>query len=73
MKNNEKGSITLFVLLSMLFFLVVVVSVGAYLKNREIIVDQEYKKVQSSYGQEVTNEAEVYDSKIGERKYTDIE
>ena len=39
--KNEKGSISLFVLLSALFFLVVVTSVGVSFKNKERSIDSE--------------------------------
>ena len=58
--KQEKGSITVFVVLSLVFFLVVVVSVGIYSQNKAIAVEQEYQKIKSSYEQDVGNEDEIY-------------
>ena len=58
--KNEKGSISLFVLLSALFFLVVVTSVGVSLKNKEAGIDAQFEKTKLSYEKDVGNEEQVY-------------
>ena len=58
--KNEKGSISLFVLLSALFFLVVVTSVGVSLKNKEASIDAQFEKTKLSYEKDVGNEEQVY-------------
>lgn len=58
--KNEKGSITLYVLLACLFFVISLVSVNTYMKNKEISVESEYQKIKQSYEQDVGNEAEIY-------------
>ena len=55
-KNYQRGSISLFVLLSMIFFIVIVTSVAASVKNKEAKVNAEYKKIKVSYEKNVGNE-----------------
>ena len=58
--KNKKGSISLFVLLSALFFLVVVTSVGISYKNKERSIDSKLEKIKMSYekdAEQVYNEA----------------
>ncbi|MBR0427941.1 MAG: BspA family leucine-rich repeat surface protein [Clostridia bacterium] len=61
MVKNENGSISLFVLLSALFFLVVVTSVGVSFKNKEASIDAQFEKTKSSYEKDVGNEEQVYE------------
>ena len=58
--KNEKGSISLFVLLSVLFFLVVVTSVGISFKNNERSIDSQFQKKKTSYEKDVGNEDSIY-------------
>jgi len=59
--KNEKGAISLFILLTVLFFLIVVTSVGINLKNKETQIDKQYEKIKTSY----ENDAEqVYEEAI---------
>jgi len=62
--KNDKGSITLFVLLSALFFLVIVASVGVSMRNKERRVDAEFDKIKLSYEKEIGNEDAVYYEKM---------
>ena len=58
--KNEKGAISLFILLTALFFLIVVTSVGINLKNKETQIDKQYEKIKTSYekdAEQVYNEA----------------
>ena len=64
--GNKRGSISLFVLLSALFFLVVVVSVNVSLKNKEGSINAQIAKVKSSYEKDVGNEKQIYLEKIQE-------
>ncbi len=52
--NKEKGSITLFVLISIIFFLIVGVSLYISISNKNIAQTSEVLKIQKEY--EVTNE-----------------
>lgn len=47
--RNEKGSITLFVLISCLFFVASVVCVQMYMQSKKIAVDREYRVIKSNY------------------------
>ena len=58
--KNEKGSVALFVLLSVLFFLVVVTGVAVSFKNKETQIDSQFEKIKLSYekdANQVYNEA----------------
>ena len=52
--NKEKGSITLFVLISIIFFLIEGVSLYISISNKNIAQTSEVLKIQKEY--EVTNE-----------------
>ena len=64
MKNlrGEKGSITLFVLVSCMFFIVSVVEIQAYLNNKKVSIDKEYRQIKSSYETDVNNMESVYNT-----------
>ena len=62
--KNEKGAISLFILLTALFFLIVVTSVGINLKNKEVQIDKQYEKIKTSYEKEVGNEETIYNEEI---------
>ena len=62
--KNEKGSISLFILLAALFFLVVVTGVGVSLKNKEAEIDNHFEKTKSSYEKDVGNEEQIYNEII---------
>lgn len=47
--KNEKGSITLFVLVSCMFFIASIVCVQAYMNSKQVSVDREYRQVKSNY------------------------
>ena len=47
--KNERGSITLFVLLSGLFFLLLVTSVSIYVTNKATAQEDEYQKIKQGY------------------------
>ena len=47
--RNEKGSITLFVLISCLFFVASVACVQMYMQSKKIAVDREYRAIKSNY------------------------
>ena len=70
--KNDKGSITLFVLLSALFFLVIVGSVGVSMRNKESRVDAEFQKVKNSYEQNLDNKDAIYNEKFQELPPNDV-
>lgn len=47
--RNEKGSITLFVLISCLFFVASVACVQMYMQSKKTAVDREYRQIKSNY------------------------
>lgn len=61
---SENGSIALFVLLSLLFFLVVVTSVGISMKNKQEAVEKEEQVIKNNYEKDVGNEENVYNEKM---------
>ena len=65
--KNQKGSISLFVLLSALFFLVMVTSVGVNVKNKEVSVNTNYQQIKAKYEQDIGNEERVYQEKKNEQ------
>ena len=54
--KNEIGSISLFILLAALFFLVVVTGVGVSLKNKEAEIDAHFEKTKASYEKDAGQE-----------------
>ena len=64
--KNEKGSISLFVLLAALFFLVVVTSVGISYKNKERSIDSKLEKIKMSYEKDAE---QVYNEVISEEDW----
>ena len=59
--KNEKGSITLFVILAILFFLIVVFSVFMSSSNKNRIQASELDKIKEEYEKDVNNIDEIYD------------
>lgn len=62
--KKENGSITLFVLLSCLFFLVVVTSVSVSLKNNSSSIDAEYTQIKENYEKSLENIDGIYEEVI---------
>lgn len=60
--RENKGSVALFIMLSFLFFLVIVVSMTVYLNNKKNAVEKEYEQIRKNYEQDVGNEGVVYNS-----------
>lgn len=58
----EKGSITIFALASCLFFLVSIVGVQIYTKNKQIALEENYKQIKQSYEKDVGSEENIYNS-----------
>ncbi len=47
--RNERGSITLFVLISCMFFVASVACVQMYMQSKKVAVDREYRQIKSNY------------------------
>ena len=58
--RNEKGSITLFVLLAMLFFLIVIFGMFMTSSNKNSIQVSELDKIKKEYGESVNNIDQIY-------------
>ena len=56
--RNQKGSITLFVLTSCLFFMASITGVFLYTQSKQIAVEREYRQIKSVY-EENLNETSV--------------
>ena len=65
-KNNEKGAITLFILLSILFFIIILFALFYNLSNRNIAQNQEIENIKKNYDNYKTlNEIrEIYNKKV---------
>ncbi len=67
--KNEKGSITLFVLISMLFFVIILVGLFTNISNKVAKQEREINRIQQSYRQEDINK--IYNEKY-EQKHNNI-
>ena len=61
--NTEKGSVTLFVLIAMIFFLVILGYQYINVKNKEIIQEKELIKIQESYEKDKDEIQRIYEEK----------
>lgn len=59
--KNERGSVTLFVLASCMFFIASVVCVNMYIQSKQISVDREYKQIKSNYEKDLNMIDTIYD------------
>ena len=53
--KKEKGSITLFVLIALLFFIIICIFIYTNINNKKISQNEELKQIEKNY--ETTNEA----------------
>ena len=58
--KNQKGSITLFVLVSCLFFLASVACVNLYMQSKQVAVDREYRQIKANYEKDINNMDSIY-------------
>lgn len=58
--KSERGSITIFVLASCLFFLISTVGVQAYTKNKQIAQETDYKQIKETYEKDIANQEAIY-------------
>ena len=56
MFKDDKGAITLYILMTIVFFFIAIVNVQIYFKNKEISLNQEYEQIKSSYESQNANE-----------------
>lgn len=67
--NKEQGSITVFVLISMLFFIIILVGLFTNISNKVAKQEREINRIQQSYRQEDINK--IYNEKY-EQKHNNI-
>lgn len=58
--NKQTGSIALFVLVSILFFLVIVTTAAVSSRNKVTQIDSEYQKIKASYEKDLNNQDNIY-------------
>ncbi len=58
--KSQKGSITLFVLVSCLFFLASVACVNMYMQSKQSSVDREYRQVKANYEKDIDNMETIF-------------
>ena len=51
--RNQKGSITLFVLTSCLFFIASITGIFIYTQSKQIAVEREYRQIKSIYEENI--------------------
>lgn len=61
---SEKGSVTLFILIAIIFFLIVSLNVYSSNKNKLIAQTEEIKAIEENYNKDLDNMDEIYDSLI---------
>lgn len=54
--KSQKGAITLFVLVSCMFFVASVVCVEMYIQSKKIAVDREYRQIKQNYENSINND-----------------
>ena len=59
--RNQKGSITLFVLISCMFFIASVTCVQIYMQSKQTAVDREYRQIKSNYEGNLLSETNLKD------------
>ena len=68
--KSQKGSISLFVLLALLFFLAVVTSVGTSFRNKEASIDANFNKIKAKYEKEF--DEYIHDTYRGKIRFDNI-
>ena len=59
-RKNERGAITLFVLLACLFFVFILTGVYVYNLNKMQTQEQNIKQIQENYARDINNIDEIY-------------
>lgn len=70
--REDRGSITIFVLASCLFFLISVTGVQVYTKNKQIALEDDYIQIKKTYEQDLENEENIYNLLKNESKSGNI-
>lgn len=61
---NQKGSITLFVLLAMIFFIVIILNMTMNVANKKQSQISEYDKIKQEYEKNINNIDQVYNEVV---------
>ena len=59
-RKGENGSITMFVIVIMVFFILALTGMFLAIKNKENSMEKDLEQIQQSYGQNTNNITEVY-------------
>ena len=67
---NQKGSITLFVLLAMIFFIVIILNMTMNVANKKQSQISEYDKIKQEYEKNINNIDQVYNEVLQNEIWT---
>ncbi len=70
--RDERGSITLFILASCMVFLVSIVGVFSYIKNKEVTMDEQYIQIKKRYEVDLNNKDNLYKIEASNVKTSNI-
>lgn len=59
--KNQKGSVTVFVLVSCLLFIGCVVCVQIYMQSKQVAIDREYRQIRTNYETDTNSLNDIYD------------
>ena len=62
--KNEKGSITVFVLASCLFFIAAVACTQIYMQSKQTAIEREYRQIKSNYEKDSESLDDIYNEMI---------
>lgn len=75
--KEQRGSVTLFVVISCLFFIATVVCIQMNMNSKQISADREYRQIKSNYEKDINNADEIYSNLLLENnlevQFADIE
>lgn len=70
--KSERGSVTIFILASCLFFLMSTIGVQGYIKNKQSALEKDYRQVKESYEKDIDNQEKIYNKLKDVSKSGDI-
>lgn len=62
--KKEKESITIFVIVAMLMFIVIAFAIFFNISNKNISQETEIEKIQEEYGEDINNINEIYENQL---------
>lgn len=66
MKTNEKGSISLFIIVAILLFIFSLLSIFVFQKNKNIANDDNINKIEEQYNKDLNNINEIYEEQLNQ-------